>query len=123
MSNATSVLAFLSLCYGPLLATVGFTVALAAFRGELSPVEAAGERGTWGGGIPLFPDLDGEAVEACCFCRVPSLTWTALPERTGGEQVACCAACAAHATPEQVPSKLVWIERETIAGLQSDPRT
>jgi len=66
-------------------------------------------------GLPLVPDPDGEAVERCCFCRARSLTWTNLPDRAPGEQVACCAKCAARARPSQVPSKREWCERETVA--------
>lgn len=53
--------------------------------------------------------------EACCFCRRGTFHWTALPTRTPGEQVACCALCAKEATAEDVPTKDVWFRRETIA--------
>ena len=56
------------------------------------------------------------ALECCCFCRKPSNSWTKLPNRTGGDQVACCDSCAKRAHPEDVPSKRVWMRREAIAA-------
>jgi hypothetical protein len=82
------------------------------------PIVPFNKREAFWPGLPLRPDPEGEAVEACCFCRKPSLTWTALPERTDGEQVACCVRCAIHARPHHVPTKKEWFERECIAGGQ-----
>ena len=53
--------------------------------------------------------------ERCCFCRTPTPFWTEIKTRSQGDQVACCEACAKRATPEDVPSKRVWMRRETIA--------
>lgn len=56
--------------------------------------------------IPLLREPDGMGgLERCCFCRKPTPMWTALKERTPGEQVACCDACAAARIPEEVPTK------------------
>lgn len=66
--------------------------------------------------IPLLREPAGMGgLERCCFCRKPTPMWTALKERTPGEQVACCEACAETQAPEEVPSKRVWcgIERDT----------
>lgn len=53
-------------------------------------------------------------MERCCFCRQPTPYWTTLPDRTPGQQVACCETCAPIRNPEEVPSKAVWcgLERE-----------
>jgi len=53
--------------------------------------------------------------ERCCFCRTPTPIWTDLPNRTPGEQVACCDRCAKRAHPQDVPTKAVWCRRERIA--------
>jgi hypothetical protein len=50
--------------------------------------------------------------EHCCFCGQPTLYWTSLPDRTLGEQVACCFICAAEGDPSKVPTKKAWCEVE-----------
>jgi hypothetical protein len=53
---------------------------------------------------PLFMFL----LEACCFCHQPSAHWTDLPDRTPGQQVACCPGCADIFEPDVVPTKREW---------------
>ncbi len=65
--------------------------------------------------IPLEQEPDHLArweQEHCCFCCTPSLTWTRLPDRKPGAQVACCRSCAMTHTPDEVPSKDVWCDAE-----------
>lgn len=50
--------------------------------------------------------------ERCCACRCRTTTWTALPDRTPGQQVALCAGCAATTEPADVPTKDAWFARE-----------
>ena len=54
-------------------------------------------------------------MERCCFCRAPTPHWTAIEERAPGDQVACCEGCASRGFPTDVPSKRVWMRRESIA--------
>lgn len=54
----------------------------------------------------------GHSRERCCFCRAPTPHWTAIPERTPGEQVACCPECGETRSPEEVPSKTEWCASE-----------
>lgn len=56
----------------------------------------------------------GVARERCCFCRVPTSSWTKLPDREPGDQVACCSSCAKSYRSEDVPSKRYWCQREDI---------
>jgi len=60
------------------------------------------------------PD-DEPPFERCCFCRKPTPFWTQLENRTPGQQVACCEACASRAHVQDVPTKAVWCRRERIA--------
>lgn len=60
------------------------------------------------------PDM-GPPLERCCFCREATNTWTDLPGRTGGGQVACCPVCASRADEKDVPTKQEWCRREKIA--------
>ena len=53
-----------------------------------------------------------QELENCCFCRKPTPYWTALKDRTPGEQVACCETCAAGKMPTQVPTKQEWFDKE-----------
>lgn len=65
--------------------------------------------------IPLKrepPDMG--PAERCCFCRTPSRMWTDLPDRTPGQQVACCERCASERIPEEVPTKEQWFRAERI---------
>lgn len=55
-------------------------------------------------------DLRAYSAEQCCFCLKPTRTWTNLPERKGGEQVACCPPCSRACQPSQVPSKRAWCD-------------
>ena len=64
--------------------------------------------------IEREPD-DDQPCERCCFCRTVTDMWTAIPERSPGEQVACCTRCARHGTVAAVPAKADWCEREAIA--------
>lgn len=71
----------------------------------------------------MLTDLhhDGEVnlrdTERCCFCRAHTHTWTNLPDRQPGQQVACCEACARVADPVDVPTKKAWMRAEEIALL------
>lgn len=47
--------------------------------------------------------------EPCAGCGDLTLRWSALPDRTPGEQVALCPLCAARLSPADVPSKADWI--------------
>ena len=61
--------------------------------------------------IPIEKQDDTEPpFEECCFCCKPTVFWTKLPDRKGGEQVACCPLCAKPRTPSEVPSKPQWCE-------------
>lgn len=62
------------------------------------------------------PDVASAPPERCCFCRWTTRHWTALPDRTPGQQVACCEACAFTHRPVQVPSKVAWFDLETWRG-------
>lgn len=55
-------------------------------------------------------------TERCCICREKTMFWTALPDRTPGQQVACCQHCGSRSNPEDIPTKPVWLRREHIAG-------
>lgn len=59
--------------------------------------------------------MHSHVQERCAICRTPTRTWTALPKRKAGEQVALCSVCAAYAKPEDIPSKADWCRREEIA--------
>jgi len=50
--------------------------------------------------------------ERCCVCRALTPMWTAIPERTDGQQVALCESCAAKTPPSAVPTKDEWCARE-----------
>lgn len=52
------------------------------------------------------------AIERCCVCRTPTRWWTKLPTRTPGQQVALCPKCAETATPESLPTKREWCDKE-----------
>lgn len=54
-------------------------------------------------------------TERCCICRDKTVFWSALPDRTPGQQVACCPHCASRANPNDIPTKTVWMRRERIA--------
>lgn len=58
--------------------------------------------------IPLSEDTIGAPYERCCFCYRESPTWTKVPRRAPGEQVACCRSCARWHRPSDVPSKAAW---------------
>ena len=60
--------------------------------------------------VSLEPDTDLRVVECCCFCRKATRYWYTPKD------VACCQACAKHATVKDVPSKAVWFRREQIAS-------
>jgi hypothetical protein len=64
--------------------------------------------------IPIEQEKDtpfrADEDEECCFCFKTTRFWTALPDRKGGEQVACCPPCSKLRTPSQVPSKSAWCE-------------
>lgn len=51
-------------------------------------------------------------IELCCVCRTPTRMWTDLPDRTPGQQVACCKTCATVKAPAQVPTKAEWCDKE-----------
>lgn len=55
------------------------------------------------------------STERCCFCREPTRYWTDLPNRSAGQQVACCRSCACAANAADVPTKSAWFRREEIA--------
>lgn len=57
--------------------------------------------------------------ERCCFCRKPTPFWTALEDRTPGQQVACCETCSGLHEPSEVPSKAEWCDSERV----KTPRT
>lgn len=50
--------------------------------------------------------------ERCCFCRNLTKYWTKLDDRTPGQQVACCQACAKVHVASEVPTKDAWWDRE-----------
>jgi len=59
--------------------------------------------------IPIKQQEDPEPpFEECCFCFKSTRFWTVLPDRKGGEQVACCQPCSKLHIPSQVPSKPDW---------------
>lgn len=62
-------------------------------------------------------DMGMWGAERCCFCRKPTAYWTLLPDgaKVTGKSVACCQACAKRAYREDVPTKEVWMRRESIA--------
>jgi hypothetical protein len=69
------------------------------------------------------PEASGLPLEACCFCRAATDYWTALADRTPGQQVACCERCAETHMPVQVPSKGAWFDLETVrAWARRGPR-
>jgi len=55
---------------------------------------------------------DPTTLERCCFCRTRTSWWTKLPNRTGGQQVACCESCSKKHVPDAVPTKTEWCEKE-----------
>lgn len=52
------------------------------------------------------PDADTSCLERCCFCRAPTKFWCAEKD------VAVCPKCAETHTPEQVPTKKEWFDKE-----------
>lgn len=52
------------------------------------------------------PDVGSLDLERCCLCRAPTAYWYAPKD------VACCQACAKSATPDRLPSKKEWCDRE-----------
>lgn len=63
--------------------------------------------------VPIVHEPDNLAwvvAERCCFCHQPTRHWTNLPERSPGQQVACCEGCAGIFEPEVVPAKMEWCE-------------
>lgn len=63
--------------------------------------------------IPIVKEPDAYShwdAEPCCFCHQPTRFWTALPERSAGEQVACCPFCADTFEPDAVPTKDEWFD-------------
>lgn len=66
-------------------------------------------------GIPIEQEpkpWDAMECERCCLCRTPTRWWTKLPDRTPGEQVALCEGCALTATPDAIPTKRAWCDKE-----------
>lgn len=66
-------------------------------------------------GIPIEEEpkpWDTLACERCCLCRTPTRWWTRLPDRKPGEQVALCEGCALTATPDTIPTKRAWCDKE-----------
>lgn len=51
-----------------------------------------------------------DSHEPCAFCEKMTTHWTALKNRTPGEQVAVCSICADKRAPKDVPSKEAWCE-------------
>ena len=82
-------------------------------------------------GIPVSITFGtDEPHERCCFCRTPTVEWTLLEDRTPGQQVACCGACARLHAPFEVPTKGEWCDAEdraegrlTLAQRQARPAT
>lgn len=63
--------------------------------------------------VPIEKQEDLEPpYERCCFCRNRTTFWTNLPDRTHGQQVACCPGCACSYKPKEVPTKDAWFEKE-----------
>jgi hypothetical protein len=62
---------------------------------------------------------DSLACERCCICRTKTRWWTKLPDRTPGGQVALCPGCAVTTTPESIPTKTAWCDKER--ELNPDP--
>jgi len=60
--------------------------------------------------ISVKPDPDGEAVEACCFCRRRTKFFYTPKD------VACCRSCVQRANHSDVPNKKVWCRQEQIAN-------
>lgn len=61
--------------------------------------------------LPLVPEpIDMGVAEACCFCHALTRFWTDLPDRTPGQQVACCPDCAGIFDADVVPSKNEWMD-------------
>lgn len=58
------------------------------------------------------PDSFGPWLERCCVCRERTPYWTVLPDRTPGQQVACCQSCAKTVEPHEVPTKREWCDKE-----------
>jgi hypothetical protein len=59
--------------------------------------------------IPIEKQEDpSPPFEECCFCFKPTPYWTELPDRTGGQQVACCQPCSKTHRPVDVPTKPDW---------------
>lgn len=51
-------------------------------------------------------------MDACCFCRAGTRSWTKIAARPLGEQVACCQGCAKTHKVAEVPSKDEWFKAE-----------
>ena len=66
--------------------------------------------------IPIKKEDEGPGGpwERCCICRKQTAYWTDLPDRSEGEQVACCRACSV-ATADLIPTKRIWCMRERVA--------
>ena len=61
---------------------------------------------------PEPASLGPAPAEHCAGCRVRTRTWTLLPDRKPGEQVALCDDCAARMEPDDVPTKAAWFAAE-----------
>ncbi len=64
--------------------------------------------------VSTEPEILEPSYEQCVFCRKPTKFWTDLPDRTPGEQVACCKTCATSHGPSEVLSKDAWFEKATV---------
>ena len=49
-------------------------------------------------------------LENCAICRNITRHWTLLPDRTPGEQVACCKSCSRTKEPADVPTRKAWLD-------------
>jgi hypothetical protein len=49
-------------------------------------------------------------LENCALCGNITSYWTMLPDRTPGEQVACCKQCGRTKEPSDVPTKKAWFD-------------
>lgn len=66
-------------------------------------------------GVPIEEEpkpWDMGPCERCCLCRSHTRWWTKLPDRKPGEQVALCEGCALTTTPEAIPTKHAWCDKE-----------
>lgn len=65
--------------------------------------------------VPIKPEPNPKPPYEHCFsCRTPTKFWTDLPDRTPGEQVACCPGCACDLKPNEVITKKAWFERDLL---------